>query len=127
MAAAPPGTYYVRLRAENAAGSGPPANELTVSLPTAASVASAPALLRSNVEPSRLVTLAWTPPFDGAATSYFVEAGSASGLANLVVLPIGPAPELQVVAPPGTYFVRVRAANSAGVSAASNEVVVVVP
>jgi predicted phage tail protein len=29
----PPGTYYVRVRAFNAAGQGPPSNELTVLVP----------------------------------------------------------------------------------------------
>jgi predicted phage tail protein len=126
-ASAPPGTYNVRLRAANAVGSSAGAGELFVTLPGAAIVPSAPALLRANVEPSRLVTLAWTPPFAGVATSYLLEAGTAPGLANLVVFPIGAAPGFQVVAPPGTYFVRVRAVSSAGVSGVSNELQVVVP
>ncbi len=125
-ASAPPGTYNVQLRGVNAGGSSPGSSELFVTLPTAAFTPSAPALLRANVEPTRLVTLAWTPPFAGAATGYLLEAGTGPGLANLVTFPIGPAPELQVGAPPGTYFVRVRAVNSAGVSVASNEIVVVV-
>jgi predicted phage tail protein len=126
-ASAPAGTYNVRLRAVNAAGSSLPAGELFVTLPAAPAVATAPALLRANVEPNRTVTLAWAPPLVGVATSYVVEAGSAAGLANLAVLTVGPAPSLQVVAPPGSYFVRVRAVNSAGTSAVSNEIVVTVP
>ncbi len=60
----------------------------------------------------RLVTLTWGAA--AGATSYVVEAGSASGLANLAVLPVGANPALTVTAPPGTYFVRVRGLNGCG-------------
>jgi hypothetical protein len=70
--------------------------------------------------------LTWNVPAVGARpTTYIVEAGSAPGRSDLATFSTGnAAPSLS--APglgAGTYFVRVRAANSGGVSAPSNEVV----
>jgi hypothetical protein len=74
------------------------------------------------------VTLNWTAAGGCAATSFIVEAGSASGLADLAVLNTGSTlPTFLATAPSGTYFVRVRATNAFGTSAPSNEVVIVVP
>jgi hypothetical protein len=70
------------------------------------------------------VPLSWTA--SAGAASYVIEAGSASGLANIAVLPVGPNPALTMTAPPGVYFVRLRGLNGCGVGAASNEVVVTV-
>jgi hypothetical protein len=68
-------------------------------------------------------TFAWLPPTTGMATGYVIEAGSASGLANLALLPTGAATSLVVPAvPPGLYFVRVRATNAEGIGAPSAEV-----
>lgn len=64
----------------------------------------------------------------GTATEYSVEAGDAPGLANLAVLPTGSAATSFVVsAPPGRYFVRVRALNAYGLSVASHDVELRVP
>lgn len=73
------------------------------------------------------VTLSWQPPA-GTVDTYVLEAGSGSGLSNLVNAAIGTAPALSVNGVPfGTYFVRVLAFSSAtGLSAASNEITVVV-
>jgi hypothetical protein len=62
------------------------------------------------------------------ATSYVVEAGSATGRSDLAVFDTGnPATTLTVTSvPAGTYFVRVRSRNSSGVSAPSNEITVIV-
>jgi hypothetical protein len=73
----------------------------------------------------RTVTLQWSASSD--ATDYIVEAGSASGIADLYRASVGATPSLTVTAPPGRYFVRVRARNANGESAPSNEVVVDVP
>ncbi len=76
-----------------------------------------------------LVTLRWLAPIGGdPPTSYVVEAGSASGRADLASVDTG-ATGTSLAADnvgAGTYFVRVRARNSAGASTASNEVVVTV-
>src|SRR5262249_4936980 len=76
-----------------------------------------------------VVTLNWTAPATGdPPTSYVIEAGSASGRIDIAVFDTGSnATSLAVFnVPAGTYFVRVRAVNSAGASPASNEVQLVV-
>ncbi|MBA3733167.1 fibronectin type III domain-containing protein, partial [Patescibacteria group bacterium] len=82
-----------------------------------------PSSLVSRVDDST-VTLTWNPPAAACgATSYFIEAGSASGLANLANFPSGVVPTYTARdVGNGTYFVRVRA----GQGPPSNEVVVVV-
>lgn len=72
------------------------------------------------------VQLAWQPPAAGAPVGhYMLEAGSASGLANYAQAALAATPTtLLASAPAGVYFVRLRAQNACGVSAASNEIVV---
>jgi hypothetical protein len=85
-----------------------------------------PTAVTANVTGSTVV-LNWTPATTGGvALSYVVEAGSSPGLANLAVLTVtGSVPSLTVNAvPPGAYYVRVRARNSLGTSAASPETIV---
>ena len=75
------------------------------------------------------VVLTWTPPAAGdPPASYVLEAGSASGLANQANSDTGSStPALAATAVgAGTYFVRVRARNTSGTSAPSNEIVVTV-
>jgi glucose/arabinose dehydrogenase len=72
----------------------------------------------------RTVSLSWTRA--PAAMSYRLEAGTASGLADLFDADVGDVAWLQTVVPPGTYVARVRAVNAMGVSAASNEATIVV-
>ncbi|MDH4063580.1 MAG: carboxypeptidase regulatory-like domain-containing protein, partial [Acidobacteriota bacterium] len=72
------------------------------------------------------VTLNWYSPLEGGlATSYVVEAGLAPG-APLLFLPT--AQRYFVASPvgPGRYYVRVRAVNSHGTSAPSEEILVIV-
>ena len=75
----------------------------------------------------RDVRFSWTPPATGGApTHYLLEAGSAPGLTNIAVVPVSSPGFFVPGVPPGTYYVRVRAANGAGVGPASNEVELVV-
>jgi hypothetical protein len=74
------------------------------------------------------VVIAWTAPAE-SPTSYVVEAGSASGTANLANQDLGsPATSLTATGVGGgAYFVRMRGKNACGTGAASNEILVVVP
>jgi hypothetical protein len=59
----------------------------------------------------------------GAPVAYVIEAGTGPGLANLAQVPVV-APLVQVSAPAGVYYARVRSQNACGISAASNEQVI---
>ena len=127
-AVAPNGTYYVRVRARNAAGFGPPSNEIVVVVGGGGCSAAptAPGTLTFTKNGS-LVTLTWGAS-GGAPSTYLVEAGTGPGLANLVVFDIGgPGTTFAAQAPPGVYYVRIRARNACGTSAPGNEVVIPVP
>jgi hypothetical protein len=69
-----------------------------------------------------VVVLTWTP--STGAEEYFVEAGSTPGARDLYNARVGAVPSLVTAAPPGRYYVRVRARNASGLSAPSNEIVV---
>jgi len=118
--AAPPGLYYVRIRSQNACGISAPSNETTVTI--GCSPPSAPGMLSATVSGSN-VALSWGPA-TGAA-SYVLEAGSAPGASNLGQFPTA-SPGLAASAPPGIYYVRVRALSACGSGPASNEVIVTV-
>ena len=97
-----------------------------VGAPASATPPNAPGALTAGVD-GGVVTLQWGAASGNAAT-YVVEAGSASGLANIgTFAPVHLDTSFTTAAPPGTYFVRVRAANAFGASPPSNEVIVVVP
>ena len=115
----PPGVYYVRVRGVNARGLSAPSNEVLMS--TGGAVPGAPRGLTSSGSGSA-VNLRWNA-VTGAA-SYVVEAGSQPGLSNLGTFNVGSATSLSTSAPAGTYYVRVRAANAAGIGPASNEIIV---
>jgi formylmethanofuran dehydrogenase subunit E len=124
------GTYYVRVRAENASGAGAASNEVVVVVgaPPCAAPPNAPTGLASIVT-GGTVTLTWNGSSGGCApTSYVVQAGSGAGLSNLANANTGSTATTFVATGVGngTYFVRVIAQNAVGQSAASNEVVVVV-
>ena len=116
----PTGVYYVRVRAENDNGDSDPTPDIVVAAP---GTAQAPAELTSGGEGST-VTLSWTPPAGEAVAGYVIEAGSDPGLSDIAVLPVGNTTTFTTEAPPGTYFVRVRAINAKGPGLPSNEVVI---
>jgi hypothetical protein len=73
------------------------------------------------------VQLQWTPPSDGDVSEYRLEAGTFPGASNVGTLILPPTPSYHVAGvPDGRYYVRVRAANAAGVGPPSNEVEVIV-
>ena len=124
------GTYFLRVKASNASGVGAASNEATMVVGGACSAApGAPTNFALTGNSGGVVSFTWTGS-SGGPTTYIVEAGSASGLANLV-----PGSDLGSAATTftatgvgrGTYFVRLRGRNACGTGAASNEVVLVVP
>jgi peptidyl-Asp metalloendopeptidase len=121
------GTYYWRVFSLNDAGPGASSSEGRFTVGPSCLAPSAPRELMFGVLNDH-VTLAWTPPVTGTApVSYVVEAGSAPGLANVLVAPVGTLTAVGTPAPSGTYFVRVRAQNACGTSGPSNERVIAVP
>jgi hypothetical protein len=127
------GTYFVRVRAQNDAGTSAPSNEVIVTVgngtasPTPG-VPGSPGGLTATVSGSA-VTFAWAAPsLGGAPQTYWIDAGSSVGLSDLASFSTGTTATAASVSgvPAGTYYVRVRAANAAGSSTPSNEVVVFV-
>ena len=123
----PEGTYFVRVRARNAAGRSPASNEIVVTVAgtsTCATRPNAPGSLAASAVGSS-VMLSWSAPSDGCApTAYVVEAGSGTGLSNLASVNTGSTTTSfsATDVATGSYYVRVRAANAAGTGDASNEV-----
>ena len=114
----------LRVRAVSGATVGPPSSEFVFLVFGACPpIETTPTGLAQSVV-GNIVTLSWQ--LAQGAGSYVLEAGSAPGLANLVSANIGGARQYTTVAPPGTYYVRVRGANNCNVGAPSNEVVVTV-
>lgn len=122
-----PGVYFVRVAGVNACGVGAISNEVPVVV--GPPIPGPPAGLQARLSEGRLVTFTWLAPTAGGdAGEYAIEAGTAPGLANLAVLPTGsPVTSFAVEAPPGRYFVRVRALNLYGSSVPSDEIELRVP
>jgi hypothetical protein len=126
--AVPPGTYFVRVKSRNPAGTSGASNEVIVlagGSPPCAAPPRAPSGLIQSVSGFN-VTLNWNASPD-PVTTYVVEAGSSAGAANLANFATGSsATSVGAVAVPGVYFVRLRARNACGTSGASNEAIVTV-
>jgi hypothetical protein len=114
----------VRVRSSNAAGVSAVSNEALLVVGGVCS-GPPPAPVLAAVTAGSTVTLSWSAP--SGATSFVLEAGSVSGLANLVDSDVGGNPGYVATGVgAGTYFVRVRAKNSCGTGSPSNETIVVV-
>lgn len=74
----------------------------------------------------RTVSLSWQPASADPVT-YELVVGSAPARSDIATIPVGSAPALHAVAPPGTYALRVVARSACGISLPSNDIVVVVP
>lgn len=118
------GRYYLRVRSSNAAGRSAPSQEALLVVGGMCSSAPAAPTLTTQVSGST-VTLSWTAP--AGAASFVLEAGSATGLSNLVNSDVGGGTSYVATGVgAGTYYVRVRATNSCGTGSPSNESVVTV-
>ena len=123
------GTYFIRVRARDAGGVGPASNEIKLVVGGGCSTApNAPSNLTGSVSGSS-VFLKWNAPSGGCApTSYVLHAGTSSGSSNVANSNTGNTNTSLIAngVGPGTYFLRVHAANANGVSGPSNEVKAVV-
>lgn len=122
----PAGTYFIRVRAKNAAGVSAPSTE--ISLVVCGGLPDAPANLAASVAGST-VSLTWSAPAGACTpTSYLIDAGSSAGLSNLASFDTRNTATSysERGVDGGVYYVRVRAVTPAGPGAASNEIVVIV-
>jgi hypothetical protein len=121
------GTYYVRVKATNAAGTSAASNEATLVV-GGGGAPGAPTGFTITGNSGGTVSFAWNAA-SGGPTSYIIEAGSAPGATNLANSDLGGTATIFTAAGVGrgTYYVRLRAKNAFGVSGPSNEVVLVVP
>ncbi len=120
----PQGTYRLRVRAVGAkAVSSAPSNEVAVTVGGCAAAPPAPRGLTAHTN-GPMVTLTWLDDQGCEGRRYHVVAGSRSGTADLGAVGVA-ATTVNAPVPPGRYYVRVVTENARGVSAPSNEVMVV--
>lgn len=121
------GAFFVTVQASNACGLGPSSAQAVVIVGSPIVPPTAPFAL-DVTRVGSTVTFTWGAPSIGTGPfTYRLEAGSSPGLSDLATVVSG-VPTLTVPGvPPGTYYVRVRAAGSGGLGPAGNELTVVVP
>lgn len=125
-AAVPNGVYVLTVQATNTAGSGPESDPRTVTVPSgAAAPPGTPTNLRVTSSGDS-ATFTWTAATTGGtASGYLLVAGTTPGFGMpLATLTLAAMPTSVTVSgiPPGRYYVRLLAQNSAGMSGPSNEV-----
>ncbi len=117
----PPGTYYLRMVAQNAAGTSAASPEIAMAV--AGATAPGAPTLNAPVVTGNTVALSWTPGVGGAPTSYVLSVtGAVVGTA-----PLSGTSFTAPGVPSGTYFLRLVAVNSVGPSPPSAQVTLVVP
>lgn len=121
----PPGTYYLRIRAQNVIGTSAPSAEIQVTV-GACTPPGVPGTLSGSATDT-LVNLQWSAPSTGVTQGYVLTAGTAPGSSNLGGQSY-PATTTALAGnvPYGSYYVRVQATNVCGVGAPSNEILVAV-
>jgi hypothetical protein len=126
----PAGTYFVRVRANNASGASGPSNEVMIVVGGTPGPGPGPGPCAPPAAPQGLTASASGTAFAlqwngvAGALGYVIEAGSTSGAANLAAIDTGTsATSFGGTAPAGTYYVRVRVRTTCGTSGASNEVI----
>jgi uncharacterized repeat protein (TIGR03803 family) len=126
----PSGVYYVRVLAQNASGQSGPSNEIVVTVGGGGCsiVPAVPTGLATSASGST-VTITWQTPVVGCLpTSYILQAGSTPGSSNLANFSTGSAATSFSASGvgAGNYYIRVIAANAAGTSGPSPDVLLVV-
>jgi hypothetical protein len=128
----PAGTYYVRVRAQNAAGVSSASNEVAVTVgssgcTSSTSVPTAPTGVTASAIGSN-VTITWVAPAGCTITFYNILAGSAPGLSDLATTGgLGPTrTSFTATVGNGTFYIRVRATNNSGQGPPSNDAILVV-
>jgi hypothetical protein len=128
-----PGPYVAWVRAEAESGVSDVAElRFTVGSDSCATPRFRTAL--RSVVSGRRVGLYWAPTEPDiakaddrlSAIAYQLEAGSAPGVTDIGVLPLGRASAFAADVPPGTYFVRIRPTNVCGGGTASSDVSLIV-
>jgi hypothetical protein len=122
------GSYYVRVKAANAAGMSAASNEVVVAVAGGCATApSPPGGLTITANSGGTVGLQWNAA-SGNPTTYIIEAGSAPDATNLANSDLGGTATSLMTAGvrPGAYYIRVRGKNECGVGPKSNEVRAVV-
>ena len=123
----PPGRYFVRVRGVNAAGAGPASSEIEMVVAAAHVVAPGEVFIDDMEMVGRKLILTWDPNFTGGPpVDYVIEAGSATGLADIARIVVTQTQFTYEPVPDGFYFLRVYARNAAGLSPASHEEMLVV-
>lgn len=120
------GIYFARVKAVNVYGTSVASPEVSVTVATPSPKPGAPQSLNASFS-GRTVGITWAAPLTGdPVTNYTLEVGTAPGLANIVVVPIGPAAAFSAGGvPDGVFWVRVRGANAAGTGPASADLALV--
>jgi predicted phage tail protein len=106
----------------------PPSLEVSsVAGPVLPGTPSAPTGFTATLRDARFLDLRWTPPPDTGLIGYRISAGSAPGQENVGSFTTGLTTTFTASdLPPGTYYVRVQAVNSAGPGQRSNEAAVTI-
>jgi peptidyl-Asp metalloendopeptidase len=119
----PNGTYYLRVYGQNASGTGP----LSADIVAQVGLPPGPPRNAAATASAGVIALTWAPPASGGTVStYIVRAGTASGASNVFNAAVGAGTAVSGAVPAGTYFLRVLAQGTGGISAPSNEVSVTV-
>jgi hypothetical protein len=121
------GTYYVRVLGLNNGAESAPSNEVTLVVGSGCTgLPGPPGPLTSSVSGSS-VQLSWGAS-TGQVSTYVFEIGSTAGATDLGTVELGSAATSYLASgvASGRYFVRVKARNPCGLSAASNDTTVVV-
>ena len=123
----PAGAYFVRVVASNACGQSAPSADALLQVGGAPGPPATP-LQFTGTAASGSVSLSWITSTGATPTSHVLEAGSGPTLRNLAVVTLGPGTAFSTAGvPAGTYYLRVRAVNGAGISRPSGELILVVP